>query len=123
MEQQNPKPRTKYGNIMEDVATEGAVIRFDSRKEANRYRELIELQKASQISNLRLQVHYTLQGAFMTPKGEKVKGIEYIADFTYTTKDGEFVIEDVKSDSTKKNPVYRMKRKMMMAQGHRITEV
>lgn len=51
--------RSKYGN----VATERANIKFPSRKEARRYDELVGLQAAGVISDLRLQVEFTLQGA------------------------------------------------------------
>lgn len=95
---------------------------MDSRKEANRYNELIEMEKASQISDLKLQHHFSLQGTFTTPQGEKIRGIEYVADFTYM-KDGKLVIEDVKSEITRKNPVYVMKKKMMAAKGLYITEI
>ena len=98
------------------------MIRFDSRKEANRYNELVSMQKASQIANLRLQVHFSLMGAFTTSEGVKVRGIEYIADFTYE-QDGKLVIEDVKSEATRKDPVYVMKKKLMAAKGHMIKEV
>ncbi|OQA06328.1 MAG: hypothetical protein BWY67_01977 [Bacteroidetes bacterium ADurb.Bin397] len=38
----------------------------------------------------------------------------YIADFTYMEK-GQYVVEDVKSDFTRKNPVYRLKKKLIEA--------
>lgn len=38
----------------------------------------------------------------------------YTADFTYTTKDGEFVVEDVKSPYTAKEPDYVLRRKLML---------
>lgn len=96
---------------------------MDSRKEANRYNELIEMEKASLISDLRLQRHFNLLGAFTRPNGEKIRGIDYVADFTYIDKDGKLVIEDVKSEITRKNPVYVMKKKMMADKGLYITEV
>lgn len=82
----------------------------------------MELQKAGGIKNLKLQEHFQLQGTFKTPEGETVRGIEYIADFTYQ-RGNEKVIEDVKSEITRKNPVYIMKRKMMAEKGLKITEV
>lgn len=98
------------------------MIRFDSRKEADRYNELMMMQKASKIANLRLQVHFSLMGSFTTCEGVKVRGIEYVADFTYE-QDGKLVVEDVKSEATRKDPVYVMKKKLMADKGYMIKEV
>ena len=38
-------------------------------------------------------------------------------------KNGRFMIEDVKSEITRKNPVYRLKKQLMAQQGYFITEV
>lgn len=83
---------------------------------------LKELQEAGGISNLKLQQHFQLQGTFKTPEGETVRGIEYIADFTYMVG-STLVIEDVKSEITRKNPVYTMKKKMMADKGYHIQEI
>lgn len=102
-------------------------ITFDSQKEADRYLELMLLQKAGQIDRLKLQTEFTLQEAFTTPDGEKVKAIRYRADFTYRKKmrDGAdtywvSVVEDVKGYRTKE---YQQKRKMMLDMGIRVIEV
>lgn len=102
-------------------------ITFDSQKEADRYLELMLLQKAGQIDRLKLQPEFTLQDAFTTPDGEKVKAIRYRADFTYRKKmrDGVdtywvSVVEDVKGYRTKE---YQQKRKMMLDMGIRVIEV
>ena len=97
-------------------------IRFDSRKEARRYDELMLMLKAGQIRNLRLQPQYTLQESYITPEGERVRAIRYVADFAYerpaeADRYGYIhwvpVVEDVKSRGTK-TPQYRMKRKLML---------
>lgn len=102
-------------------------ITFDSQKEADRYLELMLLLKAGQIDRLKLQPEFTLQEAFTTPEGEKVKAIRYRADFTYRKKmrDGAdtywvSVVEDVKGYRTKE---YQQKRKMMLDMGIRVIEV
>lgn len=102
-------------------------ITFDSQKEADRYLELMLLQKAGKIDRLKLQPEFTLQEAFTTPDGEKVKAIRYRADFTYRKKmrDGAdtywvSVVEDVKGYRTKE---YQQKRKMMLDMGIRVIEV
>lgn len=110
---------TKYNN----KPTESAGIRFDSKKESKRYYDLLLKQKASEIDDLRLQVHFTLQEAFTTPEGEKVRAVTYIADFTYRDQDGNLVIEDVKSEATRKDKVYRLKKRLMADKGYRIREV
>ena len=58
-------------------------LRFDSKKEARRYDELMLMLKAGQIRNLRLQQQYTLQESYITETGERVRAIHYVADFAY----------------------------------------
>ena len=86
--------------------TEYMGIVFDSKKEAARYAELRLLQRAGVISDLRLQVPYTL-----IDKSEHGREIRYVADFAYT-EDGETVVEDVKSPATR-TPLYRLKKRLL----------
>ena len=79
-------------------------IRFASRKEAQRYTELRLLERAGQISGLRLQVPYEL-----IPKHGRERAIKYIADFVYN-EDGQTIVEDVKGYRT---DVYKLKRRLM----------
>ena len=126
---------SKYGNIPTTRKVKGTTIRFASQKEACRYDELILMQRAGKIRNLKLQPEFTLQEAFSTPDGEKVNALRYRADFSYEKWGNEPapeqgprtyhetwtpVIEDVKGVRTK---VYLMKRKMMQEKGFTITEV
>ena len=116
--QQIGKKPNKYRN--QPVKT--GKLRFDSQKEAERFRVLEALQKAGKIRQLKLQHTFTLQDAYTTPEGEWVRAIEYRADFTYV-RDGQLVVEDVKSPATK-TQVYQMKRKMLLARyGLTIAEV
>lgn len=94
-------------------------IRFDSKKEAERYQQLMLLQKAGKIAGLKLQEEFVLQNAFTTVWGERIRAITYRADFTYT-QDGVRYVEDVKGMKT---PVYQLKKKWMAAKGYPITEV
>lgn len=96
----NPK-KPKFGNIKTEI--DGIV--FDSSKEANRYIQLRYLQMSGEISILELQVSYDLD-----VNGDKVAA--YVCDFRYK-KNGETVVEDVKSNHTRKLPVYRLKKKLM----------
>ena len=116
----------KYHNKpTERVTDSGAVLRFDSQKEARRYDELSALERAGQIRDLRLQVDFTLQEAYTDTEGRRVRAIRYKADFTYLEKsfadeDGFYeeklhwylVVEDVKSRATRTKE-YVMKRKLM----------
>ena len=96
------------------VKTEVDGIKFDSKKEARRYVELKLLEKAHQIENLQCQVRFPL-----IRKSAYGREIVYIADFTYL-EDGKLVVEDVKSAITKKNDVYRLKKRLMQ-EVHNIT--
>ncbi len=87
-------------------------ISFDSKKEAGRFLELMMLQRGGQIQNLRRQVKFEI-----VPKKNGVKRTRfYIADFVYERPDGKKVIEDVKSKITKQNPVYTLKRDLVLWQ-------
>ena len=104
-------------------ATETNKIRFDSAKEAKRYIYLMQLQKAGKIKNLKLQHQFTLQEGFKTTDGESVRPIKYVADFTYEDEEGNFIIEDVKSEYTRGLKEYRLKNRLMASRGYKITEV
>lgn len=114
----------KYRNIPDErLSEDGKKIRFDSKKEARRFDELMLMLKAGEITDLRLQHDFTLQEAYTLPNGNRVKATRYKADFTYYDKDGKFVIEDVKSSATKTR-VYAIKKKMLLDKfGFEITEV
>lgn len=82
-------------------------IKFDSKKEAMRYEHLKNLERVGKIDRLVLQPRYTLQDRFECSDGEKLRKIEYVADFEYE-EDGVMVVEDVKGMKT---DVYKLKRK------------
>lgn len=94
--------RNKYNAIKTTV--DG--IKFDSKKEANRYLELKVLERIGEISGLELQPKFSFELC-------DVKICTYRADFKYTTLQGEEIIEDVKG--YKKTPAYNIKKKMMKA--------
>lgn len=113
---------SKYHNQKDErAAGSGASIRFDSKKEARRYDELMAMLRAGKIRDLKLQQQFTLQEAYTTTEGVRVRAIRYQADFTYkkpqfVDRDGEWiwglVVEDVKSRATKTR-AYAMKKKLM----------
>jgi hypothetical protein len=106
-------------------------IKFDSKKEAMRYRELKILEKAGVISDLRLQVPIELIPDQREPdtvgkRGGIIKGklierkVVYIADFVYV-EDGKEIVEDAKGVRV---PEYVIKRKIALyLKGLRIKEV
>lgn len=112
--------RSKYGN---KKATHNGTI-FDSRKERNRYITLLALQKAGEISDLKMQVPFEIIPAVYEKVEKQLKtkvkivdrcvqkATHYIADFVYTDKDGNMVVEDAKGMRTEK---YLLKKKMMRA--------
>jgi thermostable 8-oxoguanine DNA glycosylase len=108
--------KAKYGNTKETIDN----IKFDSQKEAQRFEELRLLEQANEITDLKLQVNFTLVEGFTTTYGERVKPMVYKADFTYYDNAGNYIIEDVKGMRTE---VYKLKKKLMNQKGYRITEI
>ena len=116
----------KYNN--KKIEVDG--MTFDSKKEANRYKELSLLQKAGEISGLRTQVRYVLIPSQREVsdevytrgenKGKNKPGkllereCTYVADFVYY-KDGKVIVEDTKGFRTKE---YIIKRKLMLYVHH-----
>ena len=114
-----PKPN-KYRN--QQTVVNG--IKFDSKKEAARFKVLLEKQNNDEISWLKLQVNFTLVEGFTTIQGKRILPIKYVADFTYRDSEGKLIVEDVKSPATRKDKAYRMKNKLMADKfGIIITEV
>lgn len=83
-------------------------IVFDSKKEANRYKELLLLQKVGIITDLKMQVPYILVPAFNLNK-KRYRQMTYIADFVYK-ENGKEIVEDTKGFRT---DVYKIKKKLM----------
>lgn len=103
-------------------------IEFPSKHEANRYCELKLLERAGEISDLRLQVEFELipnqykQEERYGKNGKRLKDKQvllerkcvYVCDFAYTDAEtGKQVVEDCKSPITK-TPVYKVKKKLML---------
>lgn len=113
--------RSKYGARRTIVRGQ----RFDSNREAARWQELLLLERAGEIADLRRQVRYPLAAGDRPlllrsagyPNGRRAT---YVADFVYRDRAGQEVIEDAKGYRT---PEYRLKRAIMEATGHEIREV
>jgi len=84
-------------------------IRFASKKEAYRFRELRLLERAGHITGLNLQPRYTLYGADRFR--QYVPICTYVGDFEYW-EGGTLITEDVKGIKT---PAYRLKAKLFAA--------
>lgn len=109
-------------------------MRFDSKKEYERYLQLLDMLKNNEIKSLQRQVEFVLI-PHQTEKIQKVlksgkikeeeKLIErrlcYVADFVYTDKNDNVIVEDVKGMRTHE---YIIKRKLMLyLKGIRIKEL
>ncbi len=98
------KPR-KYKN--QPVEING--IRFDSRKEGERYDQLRFMQRNGVIRDLEVHPRFPL-----VVHGQDC-GV-YEGDFAWVDPEtGERVVEDVKSPATRKLPTYRLKRRLVWA--------
>lgn len=96
--------KNKYRNERVNVGG----VRFDSKKEYSRFQELVMLEKAGIIQDLKRQVKFEI-----VPKNCDERAAFYVADFVYKKADGKMIIEDVKSEMTRKLPLYILKRKLV----------
>lgn len=105
MNRRNYGSPNKFGNIKAHG--------FDSRKEEARGQELALMQRAGLIQDLKRQVPVQLIPAQYIDGKCVERAVKYIADFVYVEK-GEIVYEDVKSEITRKNKDYVIKRKLLL---------
>src|SRR5665213_1891634 len=96
-----PRARQKYGNRITKVGD----LTFHSAREARRWGDLLMLERAGEISELRRQVPFPLDV-------NGVRATAYIADFAYRNKAGWLVVEDSKGVETE---AFKIKRKLMLA--------
>jgi hypothetical protein len=106
-------------------------IVYDSRKEARRHVQLLDMERNGEITDLQRQVKFVLIPAqrepdTIGPRGGVMKGrllereVCYVADFVYEANDKR-IVEDTKGFRTKD---YILKRKMMLwVHGIRIQEI
>jgi hypothetical protein len=98
-----PTPR-KYHNVPTVIGE----YRFDSKKEAQRYIDLMADLVEGKIRDLEVHPRFPL-----VVRGEDCGA--YVGDFSYVTRAGKVVVEDVKSAATRKLPTYRLKRRLVWA--------
>lgn len=89
------KKRRKYNNTPTFV--DG--IKFDSKKESERYKEILLLKASGEIKEFVRQEPFKLGGRF-----------RYVSDFYITWKDGTKTVKDVKSYKTQ---AYKVKKAWM----------
>lgn len=87
-----------YQNKYKNKICELDGIKFASKKEMTRYKELKLLEKNGDITELELQPRFTLQPRYRKD-GKTIRKIEYVADFSYRDKKGKHIVEDVKRRS------------------------
>lgn len=107
------KKESKYHSTpAQRMMPNGKIRTFSSQKEARRYDELRAAMRAGVIRDLRIQPSFTLQESYVTPDGDLVRAIKYVADFSYIacTEPEKYVVEDVKGVRTEG---YKLKWKMM----------
>ena len=100
-------PQSKYKN--KKIESDGQ--KFDSKKEYNRYLELMIYQESGVISNLKRQVPFIICDKVRDENGKLLqREAKYVADFTYV-QDGRLVVEDAKGYRTE---LYKLKKKLML---------
>lgn len=87
-------------------------IEFDSKKEGNYYLKLKMLEKAGKITDLRLQVPFVVLETFKV-NDRTYRKTKYLADFTYLDDKDKLHVIDVKSEATRKDKTYQLKKKLL----------
>lgn len=114
-----PVKREKNGKIQrsskyKNKKTEIFGIKFDSKKEAERYIHLKAKEKNGEITGLKRQVRYELIPSQRINGKVVERKCDYVADFVYFDElKKETVVEDVKSKATRTS-TYIIKRKLML---------
>lgn len=104
----NKKFINKYHN--KKVIIDG--IKFDSQKEGNYYLKLKMLEKAGKIRDLKLQVPFVVLETFKVDD-RTYRKTKYIADFTYFDDKDKLHVIDVKSEATRNDKTYKLKKKLL----------
>lgn len=123
---QTSRTQPRYGNVKRHVHADGTVL--DSGREFVRYKELILLQLAGEIADLRVHPRFVIEfvGRPVLLRSRRYPGgrkLTYVADFEYLdTNTCKRVIEDVKMASGHRTEVYKIKKALMEHMGHKIVE-
>lgn len=100
-------------------------IEFDSKAEHDRYIELKLMERAGLITDLECHPRYEVLPKQETPEGKQnFRPVVYTPDFRYKTSDGREVVEEVKSEYTRHEKDYIIRRKLLYyTQGIYVEEV
>lgn len=104
---------TKHKNNKTPRMVNGRIKYFDSKKEAERFDELLYLLRAKKIKELDIQPEFLLMDT-QKHNGITYPKVKYISDFQYV-QNGKTIVEDVKSDHTAKIAAYRIKIKWFLS--------
>lgn len=108
--EEKKKRKSKYGNKV--VETDD--MKFDSKKEERHYRKLRVQERVGLIKDLQHHVVFELAPSVKYSTAPRAKpALRYEADFVYI-REGKQVVEDVKCEKTAENPVYILKKHLMM---------
>lgn len=128
-QEKSTKPKMKYFNkrvyvykggqiSLEKDDNLGPLIEvYDSIKEYHRGTELKKLECSGEIHELRHHVQLLIQEGFLY-RGKRISPIYYVADYVYTDKNGNTVVEDVKGYDKKRKrfrttPDFNLKWKLL----------
>ena len=102
----------KTGKVNHERVTINGIV-FDSIAEADRYRVLRVMEKTGKISDLVCHPRWVIIPAQKAEGRRSFKAAHYTADFSYI-RDGRLVVEDVKSEYTRQEEDYKLRRKLML---------
>ena len=111
---QSEKPKAAKRNKFNAQKVEFDGMTFDSKKEHKRYIELKAMQQRGEIFGLEHHTKFELAPKTKLEGEKRAKpALRYFADFTYYIITGEYIVEDVKSEATRKKDSYRNKKHLM----------
>lgn len=112
---QSEKPKAKTRNKFNAQKVDMDGMTFDSKKEHKRYIELKAMQQRGEIFGLEHHTKFELAPKTKLEGEKRAKpALRYFADFTYYISTGEYIVEDVKSEATRKSASYRNKKHLLM---------
>ena len=108
------RPKAKKRNKFNAQKVELDGMNFDSKKEHKRYIELKAMQQRGEIFGLEHHTKFELAPKTRLEGEKRSKpALRYFADFTYYIITGQYIVEDVKSEATRKKDSYRNKKHLM----------
>lgn len=112
--------RNKFGNT-QSVSESGE--KYDSNKERAHHQALEAARHAKDPSQRVVEI-IRQQKFELIPKQDGERAVNYFADFVVTYADGHREVQDTKSEPTRRDKAYVLKRKLMLrVHGIRIIEL